>query len=1191
MQTGLSIMELTRQLQTARTAGGQVLQKGGAEYVLQLRIPPAADSDELLEHWRNRVVQCADGSRVLLSQLAQVSLDVMPRRGAFEKDGSECVAGIVHMRHGGNVPAVTAAVTGKLVEIAEALPADIRLVPCYDRTPLIGGAIRTVSRTLIEALVIAAVCVLIVLRHFRSWLVIALTLPMCVLCTFSAMLLLNAAGLLSIQTNIMSLAGIVISIGVLVDSSIVMTENVMHRLQQRFGDQPVAGDISADVIAACALVGRPVFFSIAVMLVSFLPVFALGGIDGRMYGPLAWTKSLALLAAALLAVTLVPALASVLVRGRLREETDSGVVRTLLAVYQPLLNRLLDRPMPLVIVLSSTLVLAAAPLGTLVLRVGVLLAVAACVLTAGSWRMSVVCSVCLVLLGAVAGNVMRPISTSLRMPLDEGMVMDMPITVPRASITQSVDDMKARNMVLCRFPEVRMVSGKAGRADTPFDPAPLDMIESMVEFLPTQWWPRRRLAVQDAGEITEQLVSGMQSAGLIEAVERQQVQGFAEAAHSRFDAVQRETAWQLQQTFRMGLRQRLTASALQLAADRWLQRGELVRPLLPVEFGLVQNRVPAQFLIDLEMTPSILTAASWLRAVRDVLKQQELIPDVPLARSRPAAFLWTATQYKSLAVEDAAVVAEHTTKVAADAWVDFTASLNQTLQKRAVPAFLHLVSDEIFAGVVVRDPDLRRMREQILQIRQKRPSGHHSADEHHGLAGYGDLPFADPVPAFDQLKREIADRWLPQVRLEPHSPDSLTGFGGELDLSVQMPGWTNVWTRPIQNRVDMLATGVNSEVGVRILGHSLDEVVAVSEEIAAILRDLPGATDVVADPVRGKGAIEIEPDLQTAAKLGVTQEDLVQCVEHAFTGRVIGSVQLGAAALPVRLCLLGASQQADESVLRRMPLPSRSTGSETARWAAVPLDAVADVRSIEGPATVKSENGWLRNYVRLNVRGQDPQQFVQQAQRVVAGRLGQRSGIVVEWTGQFQHAAMTRRRLLFLVPLVLALIFLILLWTYRDLADALIMLLTAPGALAGGVLCQWWLGYPFSVAVGVGYIACFGMAASTGVVMLVYLRESLAAAGGLAAMTQQTLREAVFQGAVQRLRPKLLTEATTLLSLAPILWSTGTGADVIRPMAAPVLGGVLIADEIIDLLLPILFYRVRLWRLRKLQESAGCKEH
>lgn len=204
---------------------------------------------------------------------------------------------------------------------------------------------------------------------------------------------------------------------------------------------------------------------------------------------------------------------------------------------------------------------------------------------------------------------------------------------------------------------------------------------------------------------------------------------------------------------------------------------------------------------------------------------------------------------------------------------------------------------------------------------------------------------------------------------------------------------------------------------------------------------------------------------------------------------------------------------------------------------------------------------------------------------MVGARLGQRRGIVLEWTGQFEHAAAARWRMLLLIPAVIVLIFLILLWTYRDLADAAIMLLTAPGALAGGVLCQWLLGYPFSVAVGVGYIACFGMAASTGVVMLVYLRESVAAAGGVAVMTAEQLRQAVFRGAVQRLRPKLLTEATTLLSLAPILWSMGTGADVIRPMAAPVLGGVLVADEIIDLLLPILFYRVRLRRMQRMRAN------
>ena len=1177
----LTVSELTRQLESSQSAGGQVLQKAGAEYVVQLRGAAVEGTEQLLELWRQRVIRCADGSVVQLGQLGEVVLSVSPRRGAFEKDGSECVAGIVHMRHGGNVPEVTAAVVAKLTEISSSLPADVRIVPCYDRRPLISGAVRTVARTLVEALAIAAVCVLIVLRHFRSWLVIAVTLPMCVLGTFAAMLLLNAAGLLTIHTNIMSLAGIVISIGVLVDSSIVMTENVMHRLQQRFGDCAVAGETGEDVVAACALVGRPVFFSILVMLVSFLPVFALGGIDGRMYGPLAWTKSLALVTAAVLAVTLVPALASVLVRGRLREETDSAVVRTLLSVYRPLLNVLLDRPLPLVVVLCGTLVLAAAPLGSVVLQLAVLLAVAGCVLTATTWRSSIVCAVGMVLLGAIGGLLMKPIGTSLRMPLDEGMVMDMPITVPRASITQSLDDMKARNMVLCRFPEIRMVSGKAGRADTPFDPAPLDMIESMVEFLPAGWWPARRMSPVDGREIAVELVRELAAAGMIEAADERQCHQFAESALVQFDAVQRETAWQLQQAFRRGLRQRLGAVALEVAAGRWSARGELVRSLQPTDVGLVQNAVASDFLRDLEMTPSILTVASWLRVSRDVLRQRELVPDVPLTSRSIGMAGWLRMGGGGLAEEDAEAALVGVRSVSEAAWSEFTASLNLTLQQRAVPTFLQLVCDEVFANVVVRDERLRRMREQILGIRGRRAGAHAGGGVHeHGLAGYGELPFADPVPEFDRLRQGLIGRWSGRVQLQAHTSESLTGFGGELDLSVQMPGWTNVWTRPIQNRVDMLATGVNSEVGVRVQGQDPESVVLASEEVASILRELPGAADVVADPVRGKGAIEVIPDAGRAAALGVSEEDLADAVEYAFTGRVVGTAASGSGALPVRLSLVPAGELADEETLRRMPVPAATGG-----LGSVPLDAVAEVRSVEGPASVKSENGWFRNYVRLNVRDRDPQEFVRQAQRVVGGRLSQRRGIVLEWTGQFEHAAVTRRRMLVLIPLVIVLIFLILLWTYRDLADALIMLLTAPGALAGGVLCQWLLGYSFSVAVGVGYIACFGMAASTGVVMLVYLRESVAAAGGLAGMTAEQLRQAVFRGAVQRLRPKLLTEATTLLSLAPILWSTGTGADVIRPMAAPVLGGVLIADEIIDLLLPILFYRVRLRRLQRLGQG------
>jgi Cu(I)/Ag(I) efflux system membrane protein CusA/SilA len=243
---------------------------------------------------------------------------------------------------------------------------------------------------------------------------------------------------------------------------------------------------------------------------------------------------------------------------------------------------------------------------------------------------------------------------------------------------------------------------------------------------------------------------------------------------------------------------------------------------------------------------------------------------------------------------------------------------------------------------------------------------------------------------------------------------------------------------------------------------------------------------------------------------------------------------------------------------------------------------VADVRVTEGPATIKSENGWLRNYVRLNVRDRDVLEFVDEARRVVAAQVALPPGVFIEWTGQFEHSLQARRTLLLLMPIVLALILALLYVTYRDWADALLMVLAVPGALAGGVLCQWLLGYPLSIAVGMGYIACFGMAAATGIVMLVYLREAVDRAGGLEHISLAELRQAVLTGAVHRLRPKLLTEATTVLGLAPMLWSTGVGAEVIRPMAAPVLGGILIADEVVDLLLPVLFYNVRRWRWSRL---------
>ena len=381
---------------------------------------------------------------------------------------------------------------------------------------------------------------------------------------------------------------------------------------------------------------------------------------------------------------------------------------------------------------------------------------------------------------------------------------------------------------------------------------------------------------------------------------------------------------------------------------------------------------------------------------------------------------------------------------------------------------------------------------------------------------------------------------------------------------------------PIQNRIDMLATGVNTTLGVRVLGRRQQDVVRASENIAAILKTLPGAADVIADPVRGKGYLEVVPDRDKAARLGVDAGDVNDLVEIALGGRVVTTTVEGRERHPVRLRFAGSFREDDES-LRDLPVFARTPSGA----ALVPLSAVADVRIVEGPASIKGENGLARNYVRLNVRGRDATQFVAEARQAVASRVNLPDGVFVEWTGQFEHEVRARRTIAVAGPAVVVVIFLILWWTYRDLADAFLMLLAVPGALAGGMVLQWLLGYPLSVAAWIGFIACFGMATSTGIIMLVYLRQAVERAAVQGQLTSDRLRTAVLDGAAQRMRPKLLTEATTLLGLAPLLLATGTGSDVLRPMIVPVLGGLLIADEVIDLLLPILFYRVRLRRLAK----------
>jgi Cu(I)/Ag(I) efflux system membrane protein CusA/SilA len=1101
---GVSVQDVLQAVARSNEAvGAGVVQKGNAEYLVRaIGLLGHRREDGRVVFDRRRALRDleqatirTDGPRsVRISDVATVSVGPGPRRGALEKDGSEVTGGVVLMRRGDNPREVIARLKDRIGQMGPGLPAGVRIVPFYDRTPLIDGAIATLTGTLREATLTAIICVLVVLLHFRASLIIALVLPLAAAAPFGVLWLLARLGLADASLNIMALAGIAISIGVLVDAAVVMVENVMHHLHTHFGDKPVRGDVRPLVKAACREVGRPLFFAMLIMLLSFLPVFALGGMEGKMFRPLAWTKSLALAAAALLTITLVPALCTFFLRGRVRSEQASWLVRSAAQVYRPALAYVMERPAVVVWFFGATLLIGLAPLGRSGLLHGIFLgvlfaALAAAGLMARRGWAKIGAMVSLVLIALVARQWIQPLGGELMTPLDEGMVMDMPITVPRASITQGADDLKARDMILCRFPEVAMVVGKVGRGETASDPAPLDMIETMIDFRPQSLWPRRKLPEADATHL----------AGLIHdaLVERKLI------APPNNDRARSELAQQA------------------------------ARAALPVFDLLMRERANQRFQ-ELERARRTQTAnddslESWRRNVDQV---------------------------------------------------------NGELLRRAPAIYTRLAMEELLLRASATDANIVAVVQERKWARAQPPSASDTplAEHHHGTPARAPSFVHRVIPSLEWFYHDLHPQFVGKMRLIAVKRSELIGFGGELDQAVRMPGWTNVWTRPIQNRVDMLATGVNTAVGVRVLGGELDDVVRTSEAIAARLRKLPGAAVVVADPVRGKGYLEVQINRDKAAHHGVSAGDVNDLVETALGGKVVTMTVEGRARHPVRVRFARDWRQ-DEETLRRLPVPIQRGKSPAPRH--LPLEEVADVRMSEGPAAIKSENGLLRNYVRIEVQGRDAADFVDEARRIIAREVALPAGVFLEWTGQFEHDLQARRTWMIALPLVLLLILGILYLTYRDVWDVLLVMLAIPGALAGGVFFQWWLGYKFSVTVGIGYIACFGMAASTGIIMLVYLRAALARAGGLEKLTLEELRQAVMDGAVKRLRPKLLTEAITILGLAPLLWATGTGAEVIQPMVAPVLGGLLIADEIIDLLLPVLFYRNRRWRWQCLSRQAA----
>jgi Cu(I)/Ag(I) efflux system membrane protein CusA/SilA len=1203
---GLTVEDLEKALAKSNSAvGGNVVTQGNSEYLVRgvssigANLDGQKGSEQAVRELENVVILGADGHSSRMGDVARVTQGPGPRRGVLEKDGNEVTGGVVLMRQNENPLVVTRRVKEKIQELQAGLSTGVRIIPFYDRTPLIEGAIGTVTRTLLEAILTATVCVLLVLLHFRTSFIIAITLPLAVLSSFVLMWLLRSFGLADIQTNIMSLAGIAISIGVLVDSSIVMAENSMHVLKTHFGDRPVKGDIRDLVVSACRTVGRPIFFSVVIMLLSFLPIFALGGMEGKMFRPLAFTKSFALLAVAVLAITLVPALCTIFIKGRLRTEQESWLVRSVTEVYRPVLNYLLDRPAALVWILGITFIVGLAPLGSRWVFFGALLiSLLSCAWFTRTWRSRAVALVTLIIIARVAEKNIEPLGREFMTPLNEGMTMDMPLTWPRASVAQSADDLKARDMIMCRFPEVDMVVGKGGRAETATDPAPIDMIETMVDFRPRELWPRRRLHQKDAESQAAKILQSLCQDRLVglagddrPAIAKLPTEATA-AALPRFDAFMRETSYQSNQDFERQLTPELARFAIEKMTA---QMGDtLARPLSAGDIARLNSDLPLQIKKDMMADPSLGNVSALARETAKLLEQEGFVrPGADVFQNRldlaeraqqvtagllgqPSPTFFGRLQEK--------VFAYHQKQ-----WRLHLRKIDSELVERASPAFTRLALEEILNRVSLTDSKVADAWEQRKRVRsQVTASHHHGSGDHHGMGFYA--MNVDPIPALDSIIDEHSRRFAKSVMLWQLDWSELVGFGGELDRVMQMPGWTNVWTAPIQNRVDMLSTGVNTTVGIRVLGRRLEDVVQASEDIAAAVKNIPGATNVIAEPIRGKGYLEIRVDREKAARLGVAIGEVNDLVETALGGKVVTTTIEGRERHPVRVRYASAWRDSEEAIRNlALSVPRIDEQGNFHGRSLIALSEVAEIRTTEGPAKIKSENGTLRNYVTLNVRGVDAEDFVASARRLVAEKVHLPAGVFVEWTGQFEHEARSRNTLAWIVPVVIVLIFLILYWTYRDWADAVLMLLAVPGAIAGGVFFQWLFGFKFSVTVWVGYIACFGMATATGIIMLVYLREAVARAGGLAHITLEQLRQAVMDGAVHRLRPKLLTELTCVIGLAPLLWANGTGAEVIRPMVVPVLGGILIADEVIDLFLPVLFFWVRRRRWHKLH-PAGAVE-
>jgi Cu(I)/Ag(I) efflux system membrane protein CusA/SilA len=837
-------------MRSNRNVGGNVVEGSGTWTVVRGLglIEGVADLERV-------VIGAENGVPIYLRQVADIKVGDAFRAAALVKGTEEAVGGVVVARYGVSSVDVIKAVKQKIAALQPGLPAGVKIVPFYDRSALIERAVGTLRRALIEETIVVTVINILFLLHARSVLIVTIPLPLAVLTAFLFMRYLG------ISSNIMSLAGIAIAIGVLVDAAIVVTENAFRSIEKRGVNPRNRARVLETVLESTRLVGRPIVFSMAIIILAFIPVFALTGQEGKLFHPLAFTKTFAMAGATLLSVTLVPVLCSLLIGGRIRGEDANPIMRPLVALYRPILRWALRRPA--LTILGAALVFAGSL--ALVPRIG----------------------------------------KEFMPPLNEGDLMFMPVTDPAIGLPQAIEIAKKQNAAIARAPEVAGVVAKIARAETSTDPAPINMTETVVSLKPqTQWRP-----------------------------------------------------------------------------------------------GMTREKLIA-----------------------------------------------------------------------------------------------------------------------------------------------------------------------------------------ELDEATALPGVANIWTQPIINRINMLTTGIRSEVGVKVFGSDLKLLEDRARAVAETLRRIPGAADVYPEQVSGAPYLDIRVDRQAAARYGIGVGAIQDVIETAVGETNLTLTIEGRQRFPVRVRYAAAYRSSPEALAG--VLVTAPNGTQ------VPLGQLAQIRRVEGPAMIASENGLLVVTVLLNVRGRDVGSFVDEARAAVARSVPLPPGSYVEWSGQYENEVRARQRLMIVVPVVLLVIYLLLYLTYRSFLEAAHVLLAVPFALSGGIYLLYALGYNFSVAVWVGFIALFGTAVQTAVVMVIYLEEAVAskreALGG--ELTRPALLEAVTEGALLRLRPKVMTVSTVVASLLPIMWSTSTGAEVMKPLATPVLGGMVSSLAHVLLVTPVIFYWLRERELRSAQSQRAALE-